>query len=76
MSAICGWTNVRSTEDERAVALNAMARACARASRAEAEIATSSLAAMISVGGLVPVSQHREGPLLVALLGHVSFESD
>jgi len=75
MSAICGWTNVRCTEDERAVALNAMASACRRASRGEPEIATSSLAAMISIGGLVPVSRHREGPLMVALLGQVSFES-
>jgi asparagine synthase (glutamine-hydrolysing) len=75
MSAICGWTNVRSGEDERAVAINAMAGACGGASRADAEMATSSFAAMISVGGLVPVSRHREGPLLVALLGHVSFES-
>ena len=76
MSAICGWTNVRATEDERAVALNAMARACGRASRAEAEIATSSLAAMISVGGLLPVSRYRDGDLFVALLGHASFESN
>ena len=75
MSAICGWIDVRSTDDEKAVALNAMARACGRASRAEAEIAASSLAAMISVGGLVPVSRYREGDLLVALMGHASFES-
>jgi asparagine synthase (glutamine-hydrolysing) len=30
---------------------------------------------MVSVGGLVPVGRYREGDLLVALLGHASFES-
>jgi asparagine synthase (glutamine-hydrolysing) len=53
-----------------------MASACGRGGRTEAEMATSSLSAMVAVGGLVPVGQHREGDLLVALMGQVSFDSD
>lgn len=75
MSAICGWINARSTEDEKAASLDAMARACRRAAGSDAEVVTSTSAAMIAVDGLIRVSQHQQGDLLVSLLGQARWES-
>ena len=75
MSAICGWINARLTEEEKAASLDAMASACLRTARPSPLIVRSASAAMIAVDGLVRVSQHQQGDLLVSLLGQARWQS-
>ncbi len=76
MSAICGWINARLAEDEKAVALAAMARACRRAATPDADLVTSPSAAMMAVDRLGRVSQYQQGELLVSLFGEIRWESE
>jgi asparagine synthase (glutamine-hydrolysing) len=75
MSAICGWINARHNDDDAAAALRAMAEACKHRSGLEPETISCSSGAMVTAGGLVPVSQRRNGQLLAAVMGHARWES-
>lgn len=75
MSAICGWINAQFPEDEARPALRAMTSASVSASGVRFDVATAPIAASIAVKGLTPVSQYQDGSLIVALLGHVGWDS-
>jgi len=74
MSAICGWMNFRCSDDDANATLAAMAEKCAPGG-ARVEDRYTGSAANIAIGGLVPVSQHRDAQMLVSVLGQVRWES-
>lgn len=76
MSAMCGWINARFREDTAVTAREAMATACARTGTSGVEVNATTAGTLISLGGMVPVGQHRKGQLLVALMGQATWDSD
>jgi asparagine synthase (glutamine-hydrolysing) len=75
-SFMCGWVNAQFTDELAAAARTAMANACAPTPDAGVQINWNASGTVISRGGRVPVAQHRQGPLLVALMGQTTWKSD
>ena len=74
MSAICGWINLVGSDDDTARARKAMASALGKQGEAPPEALASQGGALIVARGLTPLATHRDGDLLVAVVGRATWD--
>jgi len=74
MSAICGWINLRGSDEDAARAREAMTAACAMRGAAPPQASACAAGVLIAAPGLSPLAVRRDGDLLVALVGRVTWQ--